>query len=787
MNIFNELAIRKYESVATRVMRMSDTYKSMTDEKLKKQTATLKKELANGKSLKEILPKAFAVVREADRRVLGMEPFKVQIIGGAILYDGNIAEMKTGEGKTLTATMPMYLYGLQGNGNFLITANSYLARRDAQDIGKVYSWLGLTVGIGVPEEDQSSDDLDKKAIYASDIVYTTNSALGFDYLFDNLASQSEKQFLPHFNFALLDEIDAILLDMAQTPLIVSGAPTVQSNFFESSDRLVKILKVGTDIEQSSDKQNVWFTKHGIRVMEEYFGISNILSAKWTQLYRHLVLALKANYLFIKDRDYIVEDNTVFLLDHDNGRKLPGTKLESGLHQAIEAKEQLSVSKETRAMGSITYQNLFRKFHRLSGMTGTAMTDAQEFRDTYNLNVLKVPTNKRSLRKDLRDKMFVSSEDKIRASLKLVESEHKKGRPLLIETGSVSLSDLYSKLLLRMQIPHSLLNARNVAREANMVSMAGRRGAVTVTTSMAGRGTDIKLDKNVDKLGGLLVIGTERMADVRIDNQLKGRAGRQGQPGESVFFVSLEDDVMRKNSTEHIKNLKKKLYVIDNRNVKSIDGELIKRKYRRVFSRLQASEEEGNRNKRFQALEFDNVLRIQRDKIYATRNTLMNAKNLDKVVSEVFEKSILEYQRERGLKSVADFIYNYIDYDSEYNVSNNSMSDKKLKKYLYKLMLNKLEKQTKHFVNEEQKDYFYRLALLKALDNMWINQVDSLQQLKVVISSRNWGQHTPIFEYNKESRNSFKKCKKRMWLDATRYLLLSDFKHLKNGSIDVLFP
>ncbi len=526
--------IKKYKRIANKIIKLIPTYKAMSDSDLQNQTILLKERLANGEKAEKLLPQAYAIVAEADRRVLGLEPYYVQILGGIALFYGNVAEMKTGEGKTLTATMPMYLRGLMGKGNFLITSNSYLAWRDAEEVGKVYRWLGLTISVGVPK-DASEEEVDKEAVYGSDIIYTTHSALGFDYLFDNLATTLEEQYVNTFNYVLIDEIDAILLDMAQTPLIISGAPKVQSNLFETSDWFVKSLSEGEDYLKSEDKRNVWFKEEGIKKAEKYFGIHGILTEEWRDLYRHLVLALRANQLLEENRDYVVEEGEILLLDEANGRKLIGTKLQAGLHQAIEAKEGVEITNETRSMGSITYQNLFKKFKILSGMTGTAKTDAEEFRETYNVNVIQIPTNKPIKRVDHPDEVYVTNKAKVLSSLKAVKEALKKGRPVLVETGSVAMSNLYSLLLLQQKIPHNLLNATTVAKESLIVSEAGRKGAVTVATSMAGRGTDIKLDPEAKESGGLLVLGTERMTSDRIDFQLRGRAGRQGDPGDTVFL------------------------------------------------------------------------------------------------------------------------------------------------------------------------------------------------------------------------------------------------------------
>lgn len=785
MKLADNLTLRKYKKIADKVISRAEFYQAMTDEKLQEQTEVLRSRINSGEKINDILVDAYAVVREADRRILGMCPFKVQVIGGIVLFYGNIAEMRTGEGKTLTATMPMYLSGLIEKGNFLITSNSYLSKRDADQVGRVYRWLGLTVEYGAEEED-AGQEKDRRKVYSADIIYTTNSALGFDYLFDNLSASLNKQYIKQMNFALIDEVDAILLDMAQMPLIISGAPKVQSNLYHSSDKMIKLLKVNQDFELSKDLKSVWFTREGIERMEQYFGIECLLSKAWKELYRHLTLALRANHLYFKNKDYIVENDKVMLLDYINGRKLPGTKLEGGMHQAIEAKESVGISKDSRSMGSITYQNLFRMFRKISGMTGTAQTNAQEFRDTYNLNVLTIPTNKTSQRIDEPDRIFINGKDKIMASVKRVEEEYSRGRPMLIETGSVSLSELYSRILLKNGIPHNLLNARNEYKEAQMVAKAGQVGAVTVATSMAGRGTDIKLGEKAAELGGLLVIGTERMSDIRVDDQLKGRSGRQGEPGGSVFFVSYEDDVVRKNATSKMRYKKKKL----ERKVQG-SSEVFGRKNKSYVKRAQKIQETNNKSSRFQTLEFDNILRIQREYIYKTRNSILRMNNPKTLIPEIFENAVEGFLNKGNYNSgsVSDFIDNFIDYNFDLSrVTTDKFSNKnELSRFLLDTMEKAFANKLQQFSDSEQLNYFLKVTLVKSLDELWIDQVDNLQQLKTVVTGRNWGQHTPIFEYNREARNAFNKMMKGFWLKSCENVLLTTLEFKKNGSVDVIFP
>lgn len=695
--------------------------------------------------------------------------------------------MKTGEGKTLTATMPLYLHGLVGNGVFLITANEYLARRDAKEIGKVYRWLGLTVSLGVPEimEDDSQRDL--KKIYSADIIYTTHSELGFDYLFDNLAESKEKKYLPPFNYAIIDEIDSILLDQAQTPLIVSGAPEVQSNLFKTSQRMVSQLKKDVDFKQSDDGKNVWITKTGLHNIENYLGISNILSSRYRNVYRHIVIALKANYLFNRDRNYVVENDKVILLDKMNGRKLMGTKLESGLHQALEAKEHVKITQETKAVASITYQNLFRLFKRISGMTGTAKTDADEFRDVYHLNTVVIPSNKKVIRQDHPDHIYVTNKEKIESSLKLVAATNRAKRPILIETGSVSMSELYSRLLLYEGYPHNVLNATSATKENRIIKEAGHEGAITVATSMAGRGTDIKITDGARKAGGLLVLGTERMSSARIDNQLRGRAGRQGDPGDSAFYVSLEDKVVVENAPKWVKKYRKR-----HDNARFTGNLTGKARFKHVIDKSQSIQRNREFSERLQNVEFDEVVKTQRNYVYATRNKIIYANQFDDLIDEAIKKAIDHFVATvKTISALNDFIYNNIDYafiPSEHPLPKNWRQNRPLLKYfLLQLITTQKAAMYQKFPNADQLDYYKRIVLLKSIDAMWIDQVSALQQLKSVVGDRSWAQHTPVYEYQQEAKTAFANMRNGIYRLVLKNILLSEIVYRQDGTIDIVFP
>lgn len=758
----------------------------LSDDQLIRKSKLLKKRIHKGTKINNVIIEAFAIICEADRRILGLLPYKCQVYSGIVLAFGNISEMKTGEGKTLTATLPLYLHGLFGSGVFLITANEYLARRDLESMGKVYRWLGLTVSLGVPALGEENSERNLKKIYGSDIVYTTHSAIGFDYLFNNLESSKKRQYIHEFRYAIIDEIDSILLDQAQTPLIVSGAPGIQSNLFDQSQKIIEIMNQDIDYQVSDDLKNVWIKKSGIEHVESYLGITGILSEKYQDIYRHVIIALKANFLFIKNRDYVIKDDQIILLDKMNGRELIGTKLEAGLHQALEAKEHVAISSETNAVASITYQNLFRLFARLSGMTGTAKTDEEEFRDVYSLNTFVIPTNEKMIRKDHRDRIFVTNQEKIEASIDLVMQEWKK-RPILIETGSVSMSELYSHVLLSRGIPHNILNATSASKENRIIHDAGRTNSITVATVMAGRGTDIKITKDSERGGGLLVLGTERMSSSRIDNQLRGRAGRQGEPGESIFYVSLEDKVVLENSPKWVKNYRKR-----NDQFGTFSELSGKRMFRHIIDNAQNVQKNNEFMERLQNVEFDEVARIQRNYIYNLRNQIMNSNELEKYINYAIDKALNEYILVvNDYSDLIDFIYNNIDY--EFDVTKLSFgikwrtNHKFLKEQLLKLVNNKAKTVSEKFEQKDQFEYYKRIILLKSIDYMWIQQVSALQQLKIAVGDRSWAQHIPVYEYQREAKISFENMKTEVYKLILKNFLLSETKKEKDGSVTLIFP
>ena len=785
---FNDFRLRKYSKITKKILALDKEYQQLTDEQLQAKTILFREKLAEGASLESILVEAYATIREADYRILGLKPFENQVLGGVILHYGMVAQMNTGEGKTLTATMPMYLNGLTGPGNFLVTVNGYLANRDAEEIGKVYHWMGLTSAAGVSPDEE---ELDMQAIYNNDIVYTTNSALGFDYLTDNLVENATDKKLNDLNFALVDEVDSVLLDAAQTPLVISGSPRVQSNLFNSTDRIVKSLQKDKDYEFSEDLTSVWFTKEGIKHLEDYLGITNLVSKRWSDLYRHLVLALQANYTIKRNQDYVVVDDEVLLLDSENGRALTGMKRESGIHQAMEAKEEVPLTEQTRAMASITLQNFFKMFKKLSGMTGTAVTSAREFMDVYNLPVLKVPTHKPNIRVDRPDIVYATMDEKIEATVKLVKKAYEVQRPVLLKTGSLSLSRLYSRVLLKNGIVHNVLNAQSESKEAMIVADAGQAGAITVATSMAGRGTDIKLGPGVKEKGGLLVIGTERMNSRRVDDQLRGRAGRQGDPGESIFLVSLEDKVVIENAPDWVDKYRMRLAQALKEGKRKYGEPLRGRRAKNIVERAQQAADTKAESARKSSVKMDDILRIQREMIYDFRDYVMANGDLGEITQRIWDDFFKLYSSGKGITrdKLSDFIINNLDYNySDEQFDSKILEDpEQVEQYVLKVAKQKWEDQKLILDNEFKQNYLKRLSILKALDVAWIEQVDNLSQLKTVVSSRSTGQHNPIFEYEKEAMNSFRQMRKAFWQNTIKYMLLSDLIVGKYESIRVEFP
>ena len=786
--IYQDFQLRKVKRILRKINSLKGKMESLSDQELAAKTVEFRQRLAKGETVDDLLVEAFAVVREADKRVLGMFPYDVQVMGGIVIHQGNVAEMNTGEGKTLTATMPVYLNALTGKGAMLITTNNYLAKRDAEEMGQVYRFLGLT--IGVPFTDDPKEELTpekKKKIYASDIIYTTNNNLGFDYLHDNLAANQEGKFLRPFDYVIIDEIDDILLDSAQTPLIIAGAPRVQSNHYGIIDTLVTTLVEGEDYIFKEEKDEIWLTTKGAKAAESFLGIDHFYKEEHAVFARHLVYAIRAHKLFTKDKDYVIRGNEMVLVDKGTGRLMEMTKLQGGLHQAIEAKEHVKLSPETRAMASITYQSLFKMFNKISGMTGTGKVAEKELIETYNMSVVRIPTNRPRQRIDYPDNLYVTLPEKVYASLEYIKEYHAKGNPLLVFVGSVEMSQLYSSLLLREGIAHNVLNANNAAREAQIISESGQMGAVTVATSMAGRGTDIKLGKGVAELGGLIVIGTERMESQRIDLQIRGRSGRQGDPGMSKFFVSLEDDVIKKFGPSWVHKKYKDYQVQDMTQPEVLKG----RKYRMLVEKAQHASDSAGRSARRQTLEYAESMNIQRDMIYKERNRLIDgSRDLEDVVEEIIASYIdqvtsSEYEsRELLFHFIVTNISFHIKEVPDYvNVTDKTAVRSFIKQVIDKELSEKKELLDQHDLYEQ----YLRLSMLKAIDDNWVEQVDYLQQLSMAIGGQSASQKNPIVEYYQEAYAGFEAMKEQIRADMVRNLLMGLVEVTPKGEIMTHFP
>ena len=785
--VYQSFQLRKVTKILKKINALKRTMESLSDRELAAKTVEFRQRLAKGETLDDLLVEAFAVVREADRRVLGMFPYDVQVMGGIVIHEGNVAEMNTGEGKTLTATMPVYLNALTGKGTMVITPNAYLAKRDAEEMGVVYRFLGLTIGVPFVESGEELSVEEKREMYDSDIVYTTNANLGFDYLNDNLASNEEGKFLRPFDYAIIDEIDDILLDSAQTPLIIAGAPRVQSNHYGIVNTLMTTLVEGKDFIFKEEKGEVWLTKQGAKEAESFFGIDHLYNEKNAVFARHLVYAMRAHKLYTKDKDYVIRDNEMLLVDKGSGRLLEQTKLQGGLHQAIEAKEQVKLSPETRAMASITYQSLFKMFNKLSGMTGTGKVAEKEFRETYNMAVVRIPTNRPKQRIDYPDNLYVTLPEKVYASLEYIKEYHAKGNPLLVFVGSVEMSHLYSSLLLREGIAHNVLNAHNVAREAQIISESGQMGAVTVATSMAGRGTDIKLGKGVAELGGLIVIGTERMESQRIDLQIRGRSGRQGDPGMSKFFVSLEDDVIKKFGPSWVHKKYKDYQVQDMTQPEVLKG----RKYRKLVEKSQHASDSAGRSARRQTLEYAESMNIQRDIVYKERNRLIDgSRALEDVVEEIIASYIdqVTFSNYESRELLFHFIVTNISFHIKEVPDYIDVTDKTAVRSFMKQVIDRELSEKKELLEQHGLyEQFLRLSLLKAIDDNWVEQVDYLQQLSMAIGGQSASQKNPIVEYYQEAYAGFEAMKEQIRADMVRNLLMGLVEVTPKGEIVTHFP
>lgn len=752
----------------------------LSDKALSHLTTEFRNRLEHGESLEDILPEAYAAICEADKRILGMFPFDVQILGAIALHQGKLAEMNTGEGKTLVATMPLYLNALSGRSTILVTTNEYLAHRDAREMGQVYRFMGLSVAAGVPERpEERFTNAEKKKIYEADIVYTTNGTLGFDYLLNNLVSVKSDRFLREFYYVIIDEADSVLLDSAQTPLVISGAPRVQSNLYEMADFFVTTLIQDRDYEL--EEKQVWLTEAGVRYAESFFGIDNFYGDEFFEINRHVILALRAHKLFEAEKEYMISDSgELCLLDSGSGRMMPGVKLRGGQHQALEAKEKLRVSQENRSVASITFQNFFQLFPKISGMSGTIADAQEELRDIYHTEVVVIPPNRPLRRIDLEDCYFRDARKQFASVIGLIIMLHGKGQPVLTVASSIEETELISRRLMSARIPHNVLNANNAAWEAEIIKEAGQRNAVTVATAMAGRGTDIKLGKGVKELGGLAVIGVGRMKNVRLERQARGRAGRQGDPGMSRFFVSLQDEIV------HNGNISKVNKYIDEKKTVS------KRKLKKIINGAQNLEEELAVLARKRAMDYDQVLRCQRRLIYDTRDQLLEGGGMDRAkLMQIAEKNIkdcLSSGEIHDMRSMRRYILDNVSYRLDDGLEDVVGDDpESVTTYLLQRVEQGIEEQQGRLGSKERLNDFMRVAALNAIDDGWVEQVDYLQQMQSAVSGRTSAQRNPIYEFQKDALESFRKMEAAVLRNIMRNILLSNAYIDAKNTLHIILP
>ena len=760
--------IRRLEKMADKVFKYEDQMAALTDDQLKAKTVEFKERYQNGESLDSLLYEAFAVVREGAKRVLGLFPYKVQVMGGIVLHHGDVPEMRTGEGKTLTATMPVYLNALSGKGVHVVTVNEYLSERDATEMGELYSWLGLSVGINLA----AKSPMEKKEAYECDITYSTNSEIGFDYLRDNMVVRAENMVQRPLNYALVDEVDSILIDEARTPLIVSGANAVEtSQLYHMADHYVKSLDKDDYIIDVQSK-TIGLSDSGIDKAESYFKLENLYDIENVALTHFIDNALRANYIMLLDIDYVVsEEQEILIVDQFTGRTMEGRRYSDGLHQAIEAKEGVPIQDETKTSASITYQNLFRMYKKLSGMTGTGKTEEEEFREIYNIRVIPIPTNRPVQRIDHPDLLFASIEAKFKAVVKDVKARYQKGQPVLVGTVAVETSDYISKKLVEAGVPHEVLNAKNHYKEAQIIMNAGQRGAVTIATNMAGRGTDIKLGEGVRELGGLCVIGTERHESRRIDNQLRGRSGRQGDPGESQFYLSLEDDLMKRFGSERLKGIFERL----NMSEEAIESRMLTRQVEAAQKRVEGN----NYDTRKQVLQYDDVMREQREIIYAQRYDVITAdRDLAPEIQAMIKRTIgrvvdghARAKQDEKLEAILNFAkYNLLPEDSISIEDLSGLSDKAIKEELFQRALKVYDSQVSKLRDEEAVKEFQKVLILRVVDNKWTDHIDALDQLRNAVGLRGYAQNNPVVEYQAEGFRMFNDMIGSIEFDVTRLMM-----------------
>ena len=784
----SERELKRIEPIIRKIESLQDTMAALSDEELKGKTKEFKERLAAGETLDDILPEAFATVREAGKRVLNMEHYRVQLIGGLILHQGRIAEMRTGEGKTLVSTLPAYLNALEGKGVHIVTVNDYLAKRDAEWMGQVHEFLGLKVGVVLnhmkPEERQEA--------YACDITYVTNNELGFDYLRDNMVIYKEQLVLRDLNYAIVDEVDSVLIDEARTPLIISGQSGKSTKLYEACDILARQMQRGADMEDMSkldiimgveqeesgdfvvnEKDKIVnLTAQGIEKVERFFHIENLADAENLEIQHNVILALRAHNLMFRDQDYVVKDNEVLIVDEFTGRIMPGRRYSDGLHQAIEAKEHVKVKRESKTLATVTFQNFFNKFKKKAGMTGTALTEEKEFRDIYGMDVVEIPTNRPVARIDHQDSVYKTKREKLRAVVEEVKVAHAKGQPVLVGTITIEASEEISKLLSKEGIQHKVLNAKFHELEAEIVADAGISGSVTIATNMAGRGTDIKLDDESKAAGGLKIIGTERHESRRIDNQLRGRAGRQGDPGESKFYISLEDDLMRLFGSEKLMGMFNTLGIEENQEIEH--GMLT-----RAIETAQKKIESNNYGIRKNLLEYDEVMNEQREIIYAERLKVLNGESMRdaiyKMITDLVESSVDTCigddvsNDEWDLRELNQLLLPIIPIQKVTASDVAKFKKNQLKHYLKEAAVKLYESKESEFPEPEALRELERVILLKVIDRKWMDHIDDMDQLRQGVGLQAYGQKDPLVEYKLSGYEMFDGMTNAIKEDTVRLL------------------
>ena len=770
----NKREIKRLEKIADQVEALASSMVQSSDAELQGKTEEFKARYQNGESLDHLLPEAFAVVREASKRVLGMYPFRVQLMGGAALHGGNIAEMKTGEGKTLTSTMPVYLNALTGKGVHVVTVNEYLASRDATEMGKLFEFLGLKVGLntaGLTREE-------KQEAYNADITYGTNNEFGFDYLRDNMVLYKEQMVQRPLHYAVIDEVDSILIDEARTPLIISGSAQKSTQLYMQANAFVRTLTADVDYTYDVKTKGVQLTEEGITKAERAFRIDNLFDISHVTLNHHISQALRAHVSMHNDVDYVVQDGHIVIVDQFTGRLMKGRRYSEGLHQAIEAKEGLEIQNESMTLATITFQNYFRMYEKLSGMTGTAKTEEEEFRNIYNMYVIVIPTNRDITRDDRPDLIYASMQGKFNAVVEDIIERHQKGQPVLVGTVAIETSELISQLLTKRRIPHNVLNAKNHGREAEIISDAGKSGAVTIATNMAGRGTDIKLGEGVKELGGLAVIGTERHESRRIDNQLRGRSGRQGDPGVTQFYLSMEDELMRRFGSDNMRNMMSKLGMDDSQPIQS-------KMVTKAVESAQKRVEGNNFDARKQLLQYDDVLRQQREIIYKQRYDVLASDDLREIVERMIASSVErhvaaftldEEQSNWNLQGIVDYIH--ANLLPEGVITESDLKAKETAE-IVELILAKVKEAydaKEAQLSPEQMREFEKVIVLRSVDSKWMDHIDAMDQLRQGIHLRAYGQIDPLREYQHEGFAMFEDMISSIEDEVAKYIMKAEIRN-----------